>query len=243
MGAWIFTAHFLTALTPLGGRHTGRHVLLAKEQSQRDWLSPVNAVLTAVTGCWLSRSLTRGFGLRAQICDLLLVLAHGDAAVKAALARPGVLRALCAAAARLPAPAQLKCLKCLKHLSGDPGMLEPMQARAPACCAGRGGPLGAFSEKCAVQMPVRCKLASVGRCAGATLLWVAGKGPAKGLQVAVQARNCAGALPGSDGHAVKPVHQFSARKPRRCSKAKCNMTALSLLSWEQPCAGITRARA
>ncbi|KAK9823005.1 hypothetical protein WJX81_005420 [Elliptochloris bilobata] len=63
-----------------------------------------------------------------RICDLLLVLAHGDAAVKAALGAPGTLRALCFAAVRLPARAQLKCLKCLKHLSGDPSMLEPMQA-------------------------------------------------------------------------------------------------------------------
>ena len=52
---------------------------------------------------------------------------HGDAAVKAALARPGTLRTLCSAMARLPQPAQLKCLKCLKHLSCDPGMLEPLQ--------------------------------------------------------------------------------------------------------------------
>lgn len=63
----------------------------------------------------------------AQICNLLLVLAHGDAAVKAALARPGTLRALCSAMSRLPQRAQLKCLKCLKHLSCDPGMLEPLQ--------------------------------------------------------------------------------------------------------------------
>ena len=63
----------------------------------------------------------------AQICNLLLVLAHGDAAVKAALARPGTLRALCSAMSRLPQPAQLQCLKCLKHLSCDPGMLEPLQ--------------------------------------------------------------------------------------------------------------------
>ena len=88
--------------------------------------------------------------LPAQICDLLLVLAHGDAAVKAALARPGTLRALCAAAARLPAPAQLKCLKCLKHLSGDPGMLEPMQAGAPARSAGREGVLGVVECLCGV---------------------------------------------------------------------------------------------
>ena len=91
--------------------------------------------------------------LRAQICDLLLVLAHGDAAVKAALTRPGTLRALCAAAARLPAPAQVKCLKCLKHLSGDPGMLEPMQARAPACCA------AAFRAFGSPVIPLHCVLA------------------------------------------------------------------------------------
>lgn len=142
-GCQHFDVRLVTGSPAPGRRHTGRHVLLAKGAEPERFGCARGQLWVQFTGHWLLRSLARGCVPRAQICDLLLVLAHGDAAVKAALARPGTLRALCAAAARLPAPAQRKCLKCLKHLSGDPGMLEPMQAGAPACSAGRAGLLGA----------------------------------------------------------------------------------------------------
>ena len=69
-----------------------------------------------------------------RACDLLLVLAHGDAAVKAGLAAPGAAAGLLAAAAGLPAGGQVKALRALRLLSGDPGMLGALQAEG--CVAG-----------------------------------------------------------------------------------------------------------
>ena len=60
---------------------------------------------------------------------LLLVLAHGDTAVKATLCAAPTLRSLFAAVEFAGEPLQLTALKAVKHLTSDPTMLDALQAR------------------------------------------------------------------------------------------------------------------
>ncbi|CAL8466918.1 g6454 [Coccomyxa elongata] len=59
--------------------------------------------------------------------NLLLVLAHGDSVVKGCLGRRDTLLAMFEVMRRANAATLLKCLKCLKLLTFDPALLQPLQ--------------------------------------------------------------------------------------------------------------------
>lgn len=65
-----------------------------------------------------------------QAGNILLVLAHADSVVKAALGRRDTLLAMFEVMRKLEPTALLKCLKCLKLLTFDPALLQPLQVRA-----------------------------------------------------------------------------------------------------------------
>lgn len=62
-----------------------------------------------------------------QAGNLLLVLAHGDSVVKGCLGRRDTLLAMFEVMRRANAATLLKCLKCLKLLTFDPALLQPLQ--------------------------------------------------------------------------------------------------------------------
>ena len=62
-----------------------------------------------------------------QAGNLLLVLAHGDSVVKGVLGRRDTLLAMFEVMRKVNAATLLKCLKCLKLLTFDPALLQPLQ--------------------------------------------------------------------------------------------------------------------
>ena len=63
--------------------------------------------------------------------NILLVLAHADSVVKGAIGRRETLLALFGVMNKLDRRerALLKCLKCLRLLTSDPALLQPLQVR------------------------------------------------------------------------------------------------------------------
>lgn len=66
-----------------------------------------------------------------QAGNLLLVLAHGDSVVKGCLGRRDTLLAMFEVMRRANVATLLKCLKCLKLLTFDPALLQPLQVSQP----------------------------------------------------------------------------------------------------------------
>ena len=68
--------------------------------------------------------------VRLQVGNILLVLAHADSVVKGAIGRRETLLALFGVMNKLDRRerALLKCLKCLRLLTFDPALLQPLQA-------------------------------------------------------------------------------------------------------------------
>ncbi len=66
-----------------------------------------------------------------QAGNLLLVLAHGDSVVKGCLGRRDTLLAMFEVMRRANAATLLTCLKCLKLLTFDPALLQPLQVSPP----------------------------------------------------------------------------------------------------------------
>ena len=64
-----------------------------------------------------------------QVGDVLLVMAHADSVVKGAIGRKETLLALFVVMSKLDRRerALLKCLKCLRLLTFDPALLQPLQ--------------------------------------------------------------------------------------------------------------------
>ena len=63
--------------------------------------------------------------------NLLLVLSHADTAVKAMLCYPDTLRVLFVAIDYSGETLQLMTLRCIKNLSTDPSMLDPLKVALP----------------------------------------------------------------------------------------------------------------
>lgn len=66
-----------------------------------------------------------------QVGNILLVMAHADSVVKGAIGRRETLLALFVVMGRLDRRerALLKCLKCLRLLTFDPALLQPLQVQ------------------------------------------------------------------------------------------------------------------
>ena len=64
-----------------------------------------------------------------QVGNILLVMAHGDSVVKGAIGRRETLLALFGVMNKLERRERplLKCLKCLRLLTCDPALLQPLQ--------------------------------------------------------------------------------------------------------------------
>ncbi len=64
-----------------------------------------------------------------QVGNILLVMAHADSVVKGAIGRKETLLALFVVMSKLDRRerALLKCLKCLRLLTFDPALLQPLQ--------------------------------------------------------------------------------------------------------------------
>ena len=67
--------------------------------------------------------------MSSQVGNILLVMAHGDSVVKGAIGRRETLLALFGVMNKLERRERplLKCLKCLRLLTCDPALLQPLQ--------------------------------------------------------------------------------------------------------------------